>query len=299
MSDETQPELPVDSFREAATHLRRPFEPAAIKFRILEGRNGEDQQKARATCAAYIDARLVGERLNLVCPHLWNHRFEPVPGGMLCHLQVDGLIRSDVGHSENVKTDMGLKALYSDALKRAAVHFGVGVSLYALPGLTLYARDGHVRVWKKDAQSVPKFYLEPKGELELRARYRRWLQDHGAEAFGKPLGHGDVERTTADHEPEAPASDVPATIAPEAPVAGPQNGLIGNPAAADLILNADSAAIPRDDLRKAIQHATGQTWPEDAFEDDERLISVVAAFEAKQQQRVAAWVEKKRAKARA
>lgn len=219
--------LPVNDYREAAPHLRRPFTPAAVKFRVLDGKDGQDAQKARAQCAVYIDARLVGERLNLVCPHLWSHRFEPVQGGMLCHLTVEGLTRSDVGHSGDTRTDMGLKALYSDALKRAAVHFGVGVSLYAIPGLTIYAREGHVRVWKteRDGRAVYKYYLQPKGELELRARYKRWLKEFGEGAFGRPLDHGDMER---EPEPEAepstpanvdsatgevkePASDIPTT----------------------------------------------------------------------------------------
>lgn len=86
-------------------------------------------------------------------------------------------------------------------------------------------------------------------------------------------------------------SDVPTTLKEAAP--------IGKARAADLILNADSAAIPRDDLRKAVQHATGSTWNEDAFDDDELVISVVSAFLPAQQQRIATWVERKRAKATA
>lgn len=207
--------LPVDTYREAAKHLRRPFEAAAVKFRILDGRDIGD--KARTRCAAYIDARLVSERLNLVCPHLWTHRFEPVQGGMMCHLTVEGLTRSDVGHSVDQRTDMGLKALYSDALKRAAVHFGVGVSLYAIPGLTVYAKDGHVKVVAREGKP-PAYYLQPKGELELRNRYKRWLKEFGEGAFGRPLEHGDMEREPEpETEPAPPPGVDPTTGEVKAP----------------------------------------------------------------------------------
>jgi hypothetical protein len=188
----SHPELPVQNLREALPYLRRPFTPAAVKFRILRGTGKAEQ--ARVRCAAYIDARLVGERLNLVCPDLWWHSFDPVQGGMQCHLTVDGLTRSDVGWSQSRDDDMGLKGLYSDALKRAAVHFGVGVSLYAIPGLVLAARDNARWFKMSDRQAKgPAYYLNDAGELELRRRYRVWLDTLGIRDFGVPLDHGDVE----------------------------------------------------------------------------------------------------------
>lgn len=213
----TEPQFPVDSFKEAAPHLRRPFTVAAVRFRVLDGKDTGD--KARARCAAYIDARLAIERLNLVCPHLWTHAFEPVHGGLRCDLTVDGMTRPDVGWSRGTGTDMDLKALYSDAFKRAAVHFGVGVSLYALPGLTIYAKAGHVRVWERQGKQ-PGYYLTDAGERELRKRYRAWLEEKGTRAFGEPLDHGDVE-----HEPEgepAPVErDVQRTEASDVPAEDP------------------------------------------------------------------------------
>jgi hypothetical protein len=192
----SHPDLPVGSLREALPYLRRPFTPAAVKFRILRGTGSGD--KARVRCAAYIDARLTSERLNLVCPHLWEDRFAPVQGGLECFLTVDGLTRSDVGWSRSTSDDMGLKGLYSDALKRAAVHFGVGASLYAVPGLVLAARDnaGWFRVVQREGGG-PQFYLNDAGEQELRRRYRLWLDTLGIRDFGEPLDHGDVEDESA------------------------------------------------------------------------------------------------------
>jgi hypothetical protein len=100
---------------------------------------------------------------------------------------------------------MLLKALYSDAFKRAAVKFGVGVSLYALPRQILAVNAKHA--W---AKAVPgktdkfgnplyRYGITEKGQIELRARYERWLDAQSS--FGKPLSHGHVEGS-ADPEDE-------------------------------------------------------------------------------------------------
>jgi hypothetical protein len=182
--------LPVDTFREAAPFLRRPFTAAAVRFRILTTR-GE-----RSRCAAYIDARLAIERLNTVIPHRWEHDFVPVQGGMMCSLMVCGMQRRDVGWSKGVGSDMDLKALYSDAFKRAAVHFGIGTSLYAIPNLYIDQRQGHFKI-SKNAQGKETPYMTDSGEAFLRKVYAKWLDDHGRQAFGEPLDHGDVEEAAA------------------------------------------------------------------------------------------------------
>jgi hypothetical protein len=179
--------LPVASFAQAAPLLRRPFTVAAVKFK--------PQQKLRnnsTLCVAYIDARLVIERLNLVVAGAWHAEYEPVPGGLMwAHLTVCGVTRRDVGQGQG-------KALVSDALKRAAVHFGVGVSLYAAPARTL---PGEVK------------YLNDTHLEQLRGHYARWLNDRGIGDFGEPLDHGDVEGAQGD--PEAPPQQAE-DVSPEA-----------------------------------------------------------------------------------
>lgn len=161
--------FPVDSFREAAVHLRRPFTPAAVKFKIQStSKNGD-----KAMCVAFIDARLVVERLNLIVPHLWHDEYQPVQGGLLCRLTVDGITRHDIGDGQG-------KAGFSDALKRAAVKFGIGVPLYAIPRQWLPIRVGD------------KFLSDDQDRL-LRERYSAWLRAHGVKAFGEPLDHGDQD----------------------------------------------------------------------------------------------------------
>jgi hypothetical protein len=225
LTDSETPEpvddLPVDSFRNAAPYLRRPFDLHAVQFRALEGSKGE-----RLNCAAYVTARTVIDRLNLVCPHLWQEpRYELVPGGLRCDLTVDGLTRSDVGWSSGTGNAMGLKALYSDAFKRAAVKFGVGVSLYALPRLVLYVetKDAWAIVSKteKDKYGNPKirYGVTEKGFKTLRARYEAWLDGPGRAAFDEALSHGHVEGSEdPEDETQQPDETDPPAMATEGDV---------------------------------------------------------------------------------
>jgi len=174
--------------------LRRPFTAAAVRFKI------QGTFEGGAICIAYIDARLVSGRLNHVYPgDWWPEKFEPHPkGGLICHLTVGGVTRTDYGISdyENAKGD------FSDALKRAAVHFGVGESLYVLPQMIL--REGSDL--KKNQRG--KYTLTPQGNGTLRKRYEMWLESGGAEAFGDPLDHGDQVQEAESTEPGEVLADL-------------------------------------------------------------------------------------------
>ena len=171
-------ECPVDSFKDAYPFLRRPFTPAAVRFKV------QATWKGGALIVAYIDARLAAGRLNHVIPHKWASSFEYVPkGDLICHLTVDGITRSDIG--EGYKG----KGLWSDALKRAAVHFGVGESLYVLPKMTL--NEGQL-LKAKEVKGKTTYILTPMGVTHCREVYEHWLESTGKQAFGEPLDHGDV-----------------------------------------------------------------------------------------------------------
>lgn len=207
----TDTALPVDSLREAVPYLRRPFTPEAIRFKVqtvFKGNTG-------CLVVAYIDARLVIERLNAVCPHLWFAEYVPTPDDkhLVCKLTVDGVTRSDVGQSPKGFS----KDLFSDSLKRAAVHFGVGVSVYALPQITLFMKDSKGRLELRGSGDRQTLALTEHGHTALRKGYRKWLDEHGTGRFGEPLDHGDVEGATIDEEMEESGGDF--TPAAPAPVA--------------------------------------------------------------------------------
>lgn len=109
----------------------------------------------RALAIAYIDARSVMERLDAVVgPQNWQDRYEVLPdGSAVCTLsvRVDGewISKSDVG-GESDQKDVGdkRKASFSDALKRAAVKFGIGRYLYRLEGVWVDYDAQHKRLVK-------------------------------------------------------------------------------------------------------------------------------------------------------
>lgn len=93
----------------------------------------------RCLAVAYIDARDVMDRLDDVMgPAGWQDHYQFLPSGLvLCtlrlHLGDDWIEKSDVG-GESEQKDQGdrQKAAVSDALKRAAVKFGIGRYIYRL-----------------------------------------------------------------------------------------------------------------------------------------------------------------------
>lgn len=114
--------------------LAAPFDPDDVKFKpaVISGN--------RALALAYIDARAVMDRLDEVLgAENWQDEYEFLPdGSCLCRLRVriDGewILKMDVG-GESEQPDEGdrRKSAVSDALKRAAVKFGIGRYLYRLP----------------------------------------------------------------------------------------------------------------------------------------------------------------------
>lgn len=98
-----------------------------------------NHQRQPLLAVAYLDARSVQDWLDEVFGLDWSDTYEVRPdGAVLCRLEVvvDGrsVVRSDVGGPSD-QPDAGdrLKAAVSDALKRAAIKFGIGRYLYRLP----------------------------------------------------------------------------------------------------------------------------------------------------------------------
>lgn len=178
------------SLKEAIPELRRPFTVAAVKFKPQSV-----TKTGKTICVAYIDARLASERLNMIVPEDWTDAYRPVQGGLMwCDLTVCGVTRSDVGEGQG-------KAIVSDALKRAAVKFGVGVSLYAVPSMIL---PGEIKMLYPDSRETQ----------QLRDKYEGWLKHHGVKSFGEPLDHGDVPDSAGEPSGAEPLA-TPAPVVDE------------------------------------------------------------------------------------
>lgn len=111
------------------------FDPACVSFKPLT-RPG---QGGKCQVVAYVDARDVIERLNAVLGWRWQDTYTVLPNhSVQCTLAIEfggqWIARTDVG-SESEQPDAGdkIKAAHSDALKRAAVKWGIGMYLYRLP----------------------------------------------------------------------------------------------------------------------------------------------------------------------
>lgn len=172
------------NIEEMIKEFRRPFSPDDVNYKIQTV-----GQKA-CLCVAYVDARHVQERLNKVTGGTWSNTnreiFGPDEKGQMSLLAVEATItvnyeifnpnnelsyipisHSDVGSLDNVNENAhGLKAVYSDAFKRAAVHFGIAQSLYTLP--TMFVNKGTDEVREKNGKPVG---LTSKGNAKLSTVY--------------------------------------------------------------------------------------------------------------------------------
>jgi hypothetical protein len=115
--------------------LAEPFHPRELKFKPQVVKDN------RALGVAYVDVRVVQERLDGVLGvDGWQDEYEVLPDNtVLCRLRCkvagEWLTKMDVGApSEQPDGGDRMKAAFSDALKRAAVKFGVGRYLYRLGG---------------------------------------------------------------------------------------------------------------------------------------------------------------------
>lgn len=168
------------------TELRRPFAPEAVKWKV------QTEWGSGAIVVAHIDARLVIERLNMVVGLNWHDEYAPLGNGLMwCALTVQGVTRRDVGQGADGKT------MVSDALKRAGVKFGIGVSIYAMRAVQMERGTGpnklrtEKRKKKGGSEKVDVCVLDDLNREWLSAAYARWLDKGSGKIFGEPLPHGD------------------------------------------------------------------------------------------------------------
>lgn len=233
---------------EAAIQLRRPFAPGAIQFRALGNRQGPDKVW-RTEVAAYLSAHAIKQRLNAVVPGAWSASYHPVATELQaaepdklhleCRLAIvlpvvpngppTAAVYADVGDQD--RRDPGsrgaptVKAVYSDALKRAAASAGIATYLYTGQAKKLLGDEYTYKV--RNAT-----FLTEAAETLLRTGYRNWCQrPETIAAFGEMLAHGEPDDIVSGDPDEhaaadvVPAAPVQAAVAPMASVqALPVNG---------------------------------------------------------------------------
>lgn len=147
--------------------LTKPFPPDFVKWKPSPFPKGKEACKVRVV--PYVDARAIMDRLDFVFgADCWQTTFRELTGGAIeCTLSVrfpgknsepgEWVRKTDVGaRSGNMPdADDNLKTGYSDALKRAAVHLGIGRYLYRI-GTHQCQWDGHRIV---DPPQLPNQFL--------------------------------------------------------------------------------------------------------------------------------------------
>ena len=201
--------FPCTSLCEALPELRRPPAPEAVRFKI------QATAQSAAQVACYLDARFALERLDLVCAAAWSAEYRDLPAGLVaprggsgevpvharCRLTLFGVGREDVGEGRDPK------AACSDALKRAAVHFGVGRALYAMRACWLKEGRGPGEL-RRDRKG--RLVLDRRSEEWCRGQYGRWLTERAVPLFGDPLSHdrnlgaGGIQEDAAADRAERP-----------------------------------------------------------------------------------------------
>jgi hypothetical protein len=132
------------------SELLRPFDYGTHKWRVMNITKAKD----KASVAFYIDARDVMDRLDEVAgAENWTDKYTVLAysesrWAVECTLVVNGVAKSDVGEGDAPKD------AYSDALKRAAVKFGVGRYLYDMDTGTWFPIDTYGKFTSEAEQKI-------------------------------------------------------------------------------------------------------------------------------------------------
>jgi hypothetical protein len=164
------------------TELRDLADPERLLAHVQTKVQSFTKDKRKALMVSYIDARDAAQILDDVLgASAWSSVITAAPmqvgGGWTAQVaitvRIDGgeVRREDFGSGEG-GLDNGAKGAVSDALKRAAVQFGVGRALYSLS--PQWARTHEWAPGKFDVKDDEKDRVLDKWRLELKALGRSW-----------------------------------------------------------------------------------------------------------------------------
>ena len=149
--------------KKTAEALAAPFPADLIKWRA--GATTKDKTKALAL--AYIDARHVFNRLDEVVGIFgWETEISETPAGrIICTMSIDGTGKTDGAGATDIEGDKGA---ISDAIKRAAVQWGIGRYLYDMPAVWVGydARRKQLTETPGESKSVVKRKAIQKAQVE-------------------------------------------------------------------------------------------------------------------------------------
>src|SRR5829696_10250454 len=121
------PVVPL-SFAKTLSTLKQPIDP-----RLIKTREGWRDRNGNQHMVEYVEWHTVADILDRVAP-TWSHAVRGIVqiGEMVavtCAITIDGVTREGVG-TGNADNETGIKKAEHDALKRAAIKFGIARELY-------------------------------------------------------------------------------------------------------------------------------------------------------------------------
>lgn len=133
-------EAPRRDFGQVLVELKHPLPDNLVKQRI-----GWTDREGRVHEVDYVEWHVVADILDRVAPR-WSHRVRNIVqvGGLVAvtaSITIDGVTREGIGTGEAID-EKGIKKAEHDALKRAAVKFGIARELYR-KDLDFESHEGH------------------------------------------------------------------------------------------------------------------------------------------------------------
>lgn len=193
------------SMEEIQAKLSEPFPSKDIEWRV--SRSGNSNGKSWAMVLAYVDNRAIQNRLDEVFgPAGWKNDFTDFMQGILCTIScfVDGEWVSKSDGAEQTQFE-SLKGGLSGAMKRAAVHWGIGRYLYKLTETFVEVTDrkqpGSVYI-NDDKKKVKGYWMPPQLPDWALPEYERKGKGNQSNPNNQPQTRPQTNQQTSTQKPQ-------------------------------------------------------------------------------------------------
>jgi flagellar biosynthesis GTPase FlhF len=153
-SNNNAPTVVPFAFVNTLKQLRQPIDPKFVKTR-----EGWTDRSGNRHLVEYVEWHTVADLLDRVCP-TWSHAVRDIKQlgetvAVIAAITIDGVTREGIG-TGRADSETGIKKAEHDALKRAAVKFGIARELYQRESEVIES-DGAVATTSfGDARELPK-----------------------------------------------------------------------------------------------------------------------------------------------
>lgn len=182
--------------------LRAPFGQQDIEWRAQ--RSGIKNGKGWVQVIPYIDNRAVQNRLDDVAgPENWRDEFDTSPnGGILCGLSIringEWITKWDGADNSDIEP---IKGGLSNAMKRAAVQWGIGRYLYSL-------ESSYQPVYQAQGENFIQIWADPKNKKGTKPEITGFWNPPQLPDWAKPIRVSEPAKPTAQSIITGTASEV-------------------------------------------------------------------------------------------